>query len=165
MKELILAGGCFWGVEAYFQLLQGVLDTEVGYTDGPTIAPTYQEVCSNSGHAEACWIRYDETVLSLQKMLDHFFRIIDPTTKNRQAHDIGVQYRTAIFYLDPLDAPIIDQFLHEQQSNYPKPIQTYVKPAPPFFVAEEYHQDYLKKNPNGYCHVNLGLVGDDERRI
>lgn len=164
MKEIILAGGCFWGVEAYFQLLKGVVDTEVGYTDGPSFAPTYQEVCANSGHVEACWLRYDDSLLTLEQILEHFFRIIDPTARNRQGFDIGVQYRTAIFYLDPLDQSVIDFFLTAQQANFRKPIQTYVKAALPFYSAEEYHQDYLKKNPGGYCHVNLGLLREEERK-
>ena len=99
MKEIIIAGGCFWGVEAYFQRLNGVIKTEVGYTDGVSENPTYKEVCSGTtNHAEACKIIYDENIITLKKILEHFFRIIDPTSVNKQGNDRGVQYRTGVYY-------------------------------------------------------------------
>jgi peptide-methionine (S)-S-oxide reductase len=162
MKKIILAGGCFWGVERYYQRLKGVLDTEVGYTDGPTPTPTYRDVCNASGHVEAVLLTYDETVLPLPKVLEHFYRIIDPTQYNRQGHDIGIQYRNAVFYFDEADVPVIERFLSEAQTRYAKKIRTYVKSANPFYNAEDYHQDYLVKNPSGYCHVDMSLAKPEE---
>lgn len=162
MKKIILAGGCFWGVQAYFQRLKGVIHTEVGYIDGEGVNPTYQDVCRNSGHAEACVVEYDEQIIPLVKILEHFFRIIDPTQRNRQAHDIGIQYRSAIFIVDSNDRNAVESYLDSIRNQYNKPIQTYVKDAGPFYPAEMYHQDYLEKNPSGYCHVNLQLAQPDE---
>jgi methionine-S-sulfoxide reductase len=162
MKKIILAGGCFWGVERYYQRLKGVIDTEVGYTDGPTKTPTYRDVCNSSGHVEAVLLTYDETVLPLDKVLEHFFRIIDPTQYNRQGHDIGIQYRNAVFYFDEADLGVIEAFLASAQKNYARKIRTYVKEANPFYNAEDYHQDYLVKNPSGYCHVDMSLAKPEE---
>jgi len=162
MKKIILAGGCFWGVEHYYSRLKGITYTQVGYTDGPTKNPTYQDVCTDSGHVEAVLLHYDESVISLLKVLDHFFRIIDPTQFNKQGHDVGVQYRNAIFYFDQEDEAVIFDFLKQQQPHYKKPIKTYVKEANPFYPAEDYHQHYLVKNPSGYCHVNMHLAKAEE---
>ena len=163
MKEIILAGGCFWGVEAYFQRLNGVIKTEVGYTDGVSENPTYKEVCSGTtNHTEACKIEYDETVITLEKILEHFFRIIDPTSLNRQGHDIGTQYRTGVFYNNLEDKEIIEKFIENKKSEYSNPIVVDVKEEKRFWNAEEYHQNYLIKNPGGYCHVNLDIIKPDE---
>ncbi len=162
MKTIILAGGCFWGVEAYFSRIKGVLDTTVGYTDGDSENPSYQEVCQSSGHVEAVKVVFDEKQLSVPSILDHFFRFVDPTAFNRQGHDIGVQYRSAIFYTDEDDCSIIEHYLSELQKKYTKKIYTYVKQATPFYDAETYHQDYLFKNPTGYCHVDLSLLRKNE---
>lgn len=164
MKKIILAGGCFWGVEAYFSRVKGVLTTQVGYTDADGKNPTYRDVCNNSGHVEAVYITYDEKVTPLTKILEHFFRIIDPTELNRQGNDIGVQYRTAIFYVDIEDSLVINQYIEQLQKSHTKKIYTYVKPAGIFYDAEEYHQDYLDKNPNGYCHINLHLLKKEEAK-
>ena len=164
MKKIILAGGCFWGVEAYFSRVKGVKTTQVGYTDAEGKNPTYQDVCNSSGHVEAVYITYDETITPLTKILEHFFRIIDPTENNRQGHDIGVQYRTAIFYYDHEDVPVINNYLTQLQKKYTKKIYTYLKPAGIFYDAEDYHQDYLLKNPTGYCHINLHLLKKDEMK-
>ena len=163
MKEIILAGGCFWGVEAYFQRLNGVEKTIVGYTDGKTENPSYKEVCSGeTNHAEACKIVYDEKIISLEKILEHFFRIIDPTSLNRQGPDIGTQYRTGVFYNDLEDKKIIEKFIENKKSDYSNPIVVDVKEEERFWNAEEYHQNYLIKNPGGYCHVNLDIIKPDE---
>ena len=163
MKEIILAGGCFWGVEAYFQRLNGVEKTIVGYTDGKTENPSYKEVCSGeTNHAEACKILYDEKIISLEKILEHFFRIIDPTSLNRQGHDIGTQYRTGVFYNNLEDKEIIEKFIENKKSDYSNPIVVDVKVEKRFWNAEEYHQNYLIKNPGGYCHVNLDIIKPDE---
>ncbi|HZK33015.1 MAG TPA: peptide-methionine (S)-S-oxide reductase MsrA [Tissierellaceae bacterium] len=158
MKEIYLAGGCFWGVEEYFSRIEGVLDTDVGYANGKTENPTYKQVCTGiTGHAETTHIKYDESKVSLKELLDRFFRIIDPTLLNRQGGDIGNQYRTGIYYVDPEDFDIIQEVVDETQKKYTKKIVTEVMPIDKYFSAEDYHQDYLKKNPGGYCHIDMSL--------
>ncbi len=164
-KTITLAGGCFWGVEGYFAQLKGVLDTSVGYVDGNKKKPTYQEVCQGvASHAEAVWVQYDPTIISLEKILDHFFRIINPYSMNRQGNDIGRQYRTGIYYDDPNDVPIIQRFMEETFKDQLKRVQTKVLPNMDYEEAEAYHQDYLKKNPNGYCHIDMNLARKDEKK-
>ncbi|MFH5880793.1 peptide-methionine (S)-S-oxide reductase MsrA [Liberiplasma polymorphum] len=158
MKEIVLAGGCFWGVEAYFKLVNGVVDTRVGYIDGKKENPTYEEVCSGSGHAEAVWVQYDENTTSIKKLLDHYFNIVDPTMFNRQGPDIGVQYRSGIYNYNEAQKEEIDAYIESIKSNYNRPIIIAFKTDLPFYLAETYHQDYLDKNKNGYCHVNLSSV-------
>lgn len=156
MKKIVLAGGCFWGVEEYMSRIDGVVKTKVGYANGLKENPTYQEVCTGTtGHAEACFIEFDENIISLEKLLFRFWRIIEPTWLNRQGGDIGHQYRTGIYYIDKEDIPVIESTLKVEQEKYDKPIVTEIKPLTSFYEAEEYHQKYLKKNPNGYCHINL----------
>ncbi|AOT70792.1 peptide-methionine (S)-S-oxide reductase MsrA [Geosporobacter ferrireducens] len=156
MKEIILAGGCFWGVEAYLSRLEGVVETKVGYANGHIENPTYQQVCTaETGHTEACYVRYDEIVISLEKLLNHFWKIIDPTVLNRQGPDIGAQYRTGIYYKDKEDLEIIFKTKAEQEKRYPIPIVTEIEALRCFYPAEEYHQRYLEKNPGGYCHIDL----------
>lgn len=158
MKEIVLAGGCFWGVEEYMRRVNGVKDTKVGYANGIKENPTYEEVCTNTtGHAEACYIKFDEEIISLEDLLNKFWNIIDPTLLNRQGADIGNQYRTGIYYIDEEDLSIIMKTFEEQRKKYEKPIVTEVEPLKIFYDAEEYHQRYLKKNPGGYCHINLNL--------
>lgn len=154
MKSIILAGGCFWGVEAYFKQLQGVTDSETGYVDG-NHATSYEKVCAGSGHAEAVLIHYDEDIISLKKLLDHLFNIIDPTSINKQGNDVGVQYRTGIYNYTPEQKPFIDSYLVVRQKEYKRPLRLDLKTGLAFYKAEEYHQDYLSKNKNGYCHIDL----------
>lgn len=161
MKKITLAGGCFWGVEAYFSRVKGITKTVVGYIDGISQNPSYEEVCNGSGHAEAVYIEYDKSVIDLNKILKHFFRIIDPTQRNRQGNDIGKQYRSAIYYYDQEDMEVAKQFIESVKRNYKKPIQTEVLLASTFYEAEEYHQKYLDKNPYGYCHIDLNLLKED----
>ncbi len=159
MKEITLAGGCFWGVEAYFKLIPGIISTKVGYANGDTKEPTYKEVCSGTtNHVEACKIKYNEEKIQLKKILKYLFKIIDPTILNRQGNDKGTQYRTGIYYNDSNEKIIIDNFINEVRSNYSSPIVTEVLPLDYFYNAEEYHQDYLTKNPGGYCHIDLENV-------
>lgn len=160
MKKIILAGGCFWGVQAYYDKVSGVKNTEVGYIDGDFPNPSYEQVCNGSNHAEAVVVEYNEEEVSLKRLLEHFFQIIDPTLLNRQGNDIGRQYRTAIFYEDNEDLLIINDFINQVKDKYQKPIKTEVKVAPKFYPAETYHQKYLKKNPCGYCHIDLSLVDE-----
>lgn len=156
MKEIVLAGGCFWGVEEFLSRINGVIKTEVGYANGNTLNPTYEDVCyKNTYFAEVCKVTYDENTLSLQNLLKKFFTIINPTSLNRQGNDVGSQYRTGIYYLDEKDIPVIQSIKKEEQTKYSKTIVTEVKPLRNYYKAEDYHQNYLKKNPNGYCHIKL----------
>jgi methionine-S-sulfoxide reductase len=152
----VLAGGCFWGVEDLVRKLPGVLATEVGYTGGTTKGPTYKDVCTGTtGHAEALQIEFDESKLSYKDLLRFFFRIHDPTSLNRQGGDIGSQYRSAIFFADQAqraDALAVIAEVNAAQF-WKRPVVTTLEPQGPFYSAEEYHQDYLQKNPGGYtCH-------------
>lgn len=154
MKKVVLAGGCFWGVEKYFKKKEGVVSTEVGYANGNTPEPTYEKVCSGkTGYAEVCEVTYDENIVSLEKILEYFWKIINPVLLNRQGNDIGTQYRTGIYYLDPEDLPVIKKSLQEEALRYRDPIVTEIESLKNYYPAEEYHQDYLTKNPGGYCHV------------
>ena len=154
MKSIVLAGGCFWGVEAYFKQLNGVNYSEVGYIDGGG-STTYKEVCEGGGHAEAVLLRYDETLISLKKILDHMFNIIDPTSINKQGNDRGVQYRSGIYNYHDEQHAFIKNYLNIRQKEYSKPFAIDIKNNLTFYSAEDYHQEYLGKNKNGYCHVDL----------
>jgi len=156
LKEIALAGGCFWGVDEYFSRKKGVISTKAGYANGIKENPTYNEVCTGrTGHAETVLVKYDEAVIGLTDVLEKFFKVIDPTILNRQGNDRGTQYRTGIYYLDEADIPVIEGFIESKRKEYSDPIVTEVLPLKNFFDAEEYHQDYLKKNPRGYCHIDL----------
>lgn len=165
MKKIIFAGGCFWGVEAYFKKLKGVIETDVGYVNGNYANPTYEEVCdAEASHAEGVLIVYDPLVITLEKLLEHLFRIIDPISLNKQGHDVGVQYRTGVYFDDFTDEIVIHQFIHEKQKTISRPIMVEVQPNRGFYDAELYHQDYLDKNPHGYCHVNFAVMKKEEMK-
>lgn len=154
MSEIYLAGGCFWGTEKYLSCIRGVLSTQVGYANGNTENPTYEEVCrNNTGHAETVRVVYDPAVLPLELLLELYYESIDPVSVNRQGGDVGTQYRTGIYYVDEKDRPVIDRSIAKLQKNYSKPIAIEVEPLKNFYPAEEYHQKYLDKNPFGYCHI------------
>jgi peptide-methionine (S)-S-oxide reductase len=156
MKKIVFAGGCFWGIEAYFKRIEGVAATEVGYANGNVENPDYKMVCrGGTGFAEACMLEYDESRLSLDALLDAFWKVIDPTVVNRQGPDIGSQYRTGIYYLDTEDLDTILKSRDLEQKKYSEKIVTEIQPLRNFYEAEEYHQDYLDKNPGGYCHIKL----------
>jgi peptide-methionine (S)-S-oxide reductase len=156
MKEIVLAGGCFWGIEEFLSRIEGVLETEVGYANGRTPNPNYEDVCyKNTGYAEVCYVKYDETKLPLDKLLEKFWSVINPTTLNRQGPDLGSQYRTGIYYINEEDKEIIIKSKELEQLKYDKKIVTEVKAIENYYVAEDYHQKYLKKNPGGYCHIKL----------
>lgn len=158
-QTLYLAGGCFWGVEAYFQRIQGVLDAQSGYANGQTENPSYEDVCHrNTGHAETVAITYDAERITLNDLLRHFFRIIDPTTLNRQGNDVGTQYRTGIYYTDPTQLPIIQAAIAREQRKHTQKMVVEVQTLTHFYPAESHHQDYLDKNPNGYCHIDISLA-------
>ena len=154
MKSIVFAGGCFWGVEAYFKLIEGVKNTEVGYIAGPG-KTTYEEVCRAAGHAEAVHIMYNPATVSLRTLLDHLFNIINPTSINKQGHDVGVQYRSGIYNYNDEELVEIQAYIKEKQPSYRRKIAIELKTAQEFYSAEQYHQNYLEKNKNGYCHVNL----------
>ena len=153
MNRIYLAGGCFWGVQKFFDQFDGVRATEVGYANGPDAAPTYREVCDSSGHAETVRIDYDEAVMPLDRLLDYYFMVIDPLSVNRQGGDAGIQYRTGIYYTDPGQLPVIRAACERVQAELGAPLAVEVQPIQNFFTAEEYHQKYLDKNPGGYCHI------------
>lgn len=160
MKIIYLAGGCFWGVEKYFQNLKGVEGTAVGYANSEKKYPTYEEVCTGKTFAaEAVKVEFDESIISFEKLLEHFFNLIDPTLLNRQGNDIGSQYRTGVYYLseNSRDAEIIEGAKNRTQKDYKEKIVTEIKKLENFYLAEEYHQNYLLKNPKGYCHCNLEI--------
>ena len=153
MKTIYLAGGCFWGMQKFLDQFDGVRETEVGYANGPEKAPSYREVCDNSGHAETVRVAYDESVLSRPELLRFYFMVIDPTSVNRQGEDCGIQYRTGIYYTDEDQLPAIREVYAEVEAKEGKPLAVEVKPLENFFSAEVYHQKYLDKNPGGYCHI------------
>lgn len=159
-KEIYLAGGCFWGTEAFMQRINGVIDAESGYANGSTLNPTYRDVCNGSGHAEVVKVTYDSAQISLEKLLDYYFKVIDPISVNQQGADKGIQYRTGIYYVNPQDLPIIEKALNDLQNQYAEPLAVEKLPLEHYFPAEEYHQDYLDKNPNGYCHIDIQLMNE-----
>lgn len=159
LRKIYLAGGCFWGSQAYLARVPGVAATSVGYANGRTIRPSYQDVCyNNTGHAETVEVTYDPAVVHLEDLLAQYFQIIDPTMLNRQGNDRGTQYRTGIYYTDPADLPVIENLIREEQEKYKLPIVTEVRPLERYDPAEDYHQDYLEKNPGGYCHVGFSTL-------
>lgn len=159
IRSIVVAGGCFWGVEEYYKRLKGVISTTVGYSQGMTDHPTYEEVCTmETDHAEVVEVVYDHNIITLENILEHLFRMIDPLSLNQQGGDVGTQYRTGIYYSDSKDLPIIKHFFMQEQQAYSAPIAVEVEPLKNFWNAEEMHQDYLAKNPRGYCHINFSLI-------
>ncbi len=157
-KEIFFAGGCFWGTEHFFKQIKGVLDTETGFANGNTDAPTYEQVYTDqTGYAETVRVVYDANRVSLDFLLQMFFIAIDPTSLNKQGHDEGTRYRTGVYYTNPDDLAIIDKVFAEQQSKYKEPIVVEKQPLCNFFAADEFHQDYLDKHPDGYCHLPKAL--------
>lgn len=157
VEKTILAGGCFWGMEEILRKIPGVLKTTVGYAGGTTENPTYKEVCTGkTGHAEAIEIEFENTQIAFEELLEkYFFRMHDPTTVDRQGHDVGSQYRSVIFYENEAQRSTAEEVKQtfDRLGFWDKPIVTQIVPAPKFWSAEEYHQDYLEKNPGGYtCH-------------
>ena len=176
MAEIYFAGGCFWGTEHFFKQIHGVTLTEAGYANGNADwreavkgsgaparmdgdgGPSYRQVCTDKiGFAETVRVVYDPGVVSLKFLLEMYFAAIDPTTLNRQGHDEGSQYRTGIYYLSDKDLPVIEKAMEEERRKHEVPLVTEVLPLEDFYNAEEYHQDYLDKNPDGYCHLPVSL--------
>ncbi|KMT20997.1 peptide-methionine (R)-S-oxide reductase MsrB [Clostridium cylindrosporum] len=156
--DIYFAGGCFWGVEKYFEEVKGVVKTDVGYANGKSENPSYEDVCRrNTGHAEAVHVVYDSSIINLEFLLDLYFDVIDPFAVNAQGNDIGVQYRTGIYYVNLNDEAIIKNYIENLQKKYNDKIAVEVKPLENYYIAEEYHQKYLDKNPGGYCHIGEKL--------
>jgi len=150
MNTLVIAGGCFWGMEELFRDQPGVIDTEVGYAGGSNDNPTYE---NHPGHAEALKLTYDPSVTNLDELLDYHFQIHDPTTMNRQGNDIGSSYRSTIFYANEEQKEAAEKAITRNQVYWEQPIVTSIEPLTTFWTAEDYHQDYLQKNIGGYtCH-------------
>ena len=162
MKTIHLAGGCFWGVEKYFSMAKGVISTKVGYANGSIKNPSYEDLKKGRDDAsETVKIEYDETVVSLEKLLEYYLRVVDPYSLNKQGEDEGIQYRTGIYFEYEADEKIIkDYFASVLEDDY----LIEVLPLRSFYDAEEYHQKYLDKNPDGYCHIRLNFLREDERK-
>lgn len=156
--EIYLAGGCFWGTEHYLKQIDGVLETQTGYANGHGKNPSYQEVCTDkTGFAEAVRVAYDPERLPLTLLLQLYFKSINPTSLNQQGNDVGTQYRTGIYYTNKNDLPLIMAEMEKVAKQYQQPLQVEVLPLKNFYDAEDYHQDYLEKNPTGYCHLPQAL--------
>ncbi len=162
LREIYLAGGCFWGVEAYMARIYGVYDVTSGYANGETDNPTYYDVVGGSGHAETVHVRYDPSYVELETLLDMFFEVVDPTSLNQQGNDKGISYRSGIYYTDESDLPVIEAVIKTLAMTYDDPIVVEVEPLQHYYIAEEYHQDYLEKNPNGYCHIEFDAIEAQE---
>ena len=157
-KDLYLAAGCFWGAEHFFKQIQGVVFTEVGFANGRTDNPTYEQVYTDTtGHAETVHLRYNPLQVSLPFLLEMYFKAIDPTSLNQQGEDRGTRYRTGIYYTHPDDLPFIRLAMAQEAPRHGLPLQVEVLPLQCFFRAEDYHQDYLDNNPTGYCHLPVTL--------
>ncbi len=158
MKEICLAGGCFWGAEHYFRNIEGIVSTEVGFANGNTQSPIYEQVYTDTtGYAEAVHVTYDPSKLPLEELIRDFFCAIDPLSLNKQGEDEGTRYRTGVYYSDPEELETIRKVFGEEQEKYSEPLAVELQPLRNFFPADERHQDYLVKNPDGYCHLPLKI--------
>ena len=158
LETITLGAGCFWCIEAVLDRIEGIESVVSGYMGGNVPNPTYQQVCTGlTGHAEVVQVQFDPQKLPLDKLLDIFWQVHDPTTLNRQGNDRGTQYRTGIYYVDEADAPVIEASLDELQRRFHEPVVIESGPLTAYTSAEDYHQDYLEKNPGGYCHIGLDL--------
>lgn len=158
IKSIYFAGGCFWGTEHFFKQIEGVTFTETGYANGSTPDPTYRQVYTDTtGYAETVHVKYDNDVIDLDFLVRMFFKAIDPTSLNRQGEDVGTRYRTGIYYTDAEELPCIKKVYDEIGRQYERPLVVELEPLKNFYRAEDYHQDYLENNPDGYCHLPLEL--------
>ena len=164
-KKIYFAGGCFWGTDHLFSLVDGVVKTTAGYANSVVPYPSYEQVCTGrTGAAETVEVVYDDTKVGLTDLMSIYFRSIDPTTLNRQGNDIGTQYRTGIYYTDASDLPVIEAFVAAVQRRHKEPLAVEVAKLENFYPAELYHQEYLYKNPQGYCHVDPALFEEVRNR-
>ena len=158
IKSIYFAGGCFWGTEHFFKQIEGVTFTGTGYANGSTPDPTYRQVYTDTtGYAETVHVEYDNDVIDLEFLVRMFFKAIDPTSLNRQGEDVGTRYRTGIYYTDAEELPCIKKIYDEIGRQYESPLVVELEPLKNFYRAEDYHQDYLENNPDGYCHLPLEL--------
>ncbi len=158
INKIYLAGGCFWGTEKFLSEIEGVISTETGYANGRTQNPTYEDVCmENTGHAETVEVNYETDIINLTDLLNEFYKTINPTSYNRQGNDTGTQYRAGIYYTDEEQLNEIQNSIDKLQKNYIKPIAIEISPIYNYYRAEEYHQKYLNKHPEGYCHIPKSL--------
>ena len=156
MQQIYFAGGCFWGTEHFFKQIRGVTHTETGFANGSDDlpSPAYEQVYTDTtGYAETVRVQYDESVVSLAFLVRMFFAAIDPLSLNRQGHDVGTRYRTGVYYTSAQQLPVIEQVFAEQQQKFTEPLQVELLPLHNYYPADEYHQDYLDKHPDGYCHL------------
>ena len=154
MKEIYLAGGCFWGTEHYLKQIHGVVATEVGYANGNGVNPSYEEVYTDTtGFVECVKVVYDPTIIALEKIVELYFHSIDPLSLNKQGNDIGTRYRTGIYYTEEYDRAVIESVYNVVAKRLGEELVVELEPLHNFYSAEEYHQDYLDKNPAGYCHL------------
>ncbi|MBQ8540140.1 MAG: peptide-methionine (S)-S-oxide reductase MsrA [Clostridia bacterium] len=160
MKKIYLAGGCFWGLQKYMDQFKGILETTVGYANGKTESPTYEDVKSQvSDHSETVEVIYDPSIISLREILEKYYVVIDPTSLNKQGEDEGRSYRTGIYYTDAADLDIINEVTASIQAKNTEKVVVEIEPLKGFYPAEEYHQKYLEKNPQGYCHIGGCFFG------
>lgn len=161
IKTIYIAGGCFWGVERYFQQIKGITNTKVGYANGNIVNPKYEDLKSHiATHSETVKIEYDNEIINLEAILNHFLRFVDPYSIDKQGEDYGHQYRSGVYFVDNDDQKVINDYFN----NHLKPdYKIEVLPLANFYLAEDYHQDYLIKNPNGYCHINFNLIKEEEK--
>ncbi len=160
MKKIYLAGGCFWGMQKYMDQFKGILETCVGYANGKTENPTYEEVKSQvTDHSETVEVVYDENVISLKSILEKYYVVIDPTSLNKQGEDEGRSYRTGIYYTDEAELAVINEVTANIQAENTEKVVVEIEPLRNFYPAEEYHQKYLEKNPQGYCHIGGCFFG------
>ena len=158
-KEIYFAGGCFWGTEHFFKQIRGVVATEVGYANGNTESPSYQEVYTDTtGYAETVKIVYNPCEVSLKLLTEMFFKSIDPTSLNKQGEDVGTRYRTGVYYTSEEDLPLFKEIFAKVEQEIGQPLAVELEPLKNFYAGEEYHQDYLDKNPGGYCHIPFSLM-------
>ena len=162
VQRIYLAGGCFWGVEEYFSRLKGTLSTAVGYANGNIADPMYEQLkAGEATHAETLRLDFDDEILPLEKVIEHFLSFVDPYSIDKQGHDVGHQYRSGIYSEDEKVLEIVSKLLAEKVGpNHKIEVTSLMN----FYLAEDYHQDYLKKNPHGYCHVNLSLIKPSEAK-
>ncbi|MDR2694798.1 MAG: peptide-methionine (R)-S-oxide reductase MsrB [Deltaproteobacteria bacterium] len=161
LRSVYFAGGCFWGVAEYFSRIPGVSGVTVGYANGTTEKPTYEQVCSGkTGHAETVHVRYDPKAVSLKTLAEQFFKIINPVSVNRQGNDVGSQYRTGMYYTDDADIMILASVMADVRKKHAAPLAVELLPLKNYCLAEEHHQGYLKKNPGAYCHISFESLKD-----
>lgn len=162
-KEIVVAGGCFWGVEEYYRRVKGILTTKCGYAQGMIENPTYQQVKTGTTyHAESVYLTYDSQIISAEKIMELLFRIIEPVSLNKQGEDEGTQYRTGIYCLNEDDLKLAHEMIQKLQESYQEKVVVEVEMLDKFYDAEEYHQKYLVKNPAGYCHVDFRKLKPEE---